>query len=63
MKELPNPTSQMLDNDPYFDAIWDVIKSWDINIPDYYTGYCGGNGSHVTLIYEAIAKVRRKFPF
>ena len=50
---LPNPTEEQL-YDPLFTAIWEVIKSWDINVPEYYQGYCGGNGSHVMLIYNAI---------
>lgn len=51
---MPNPTPEMLSGDPLFDAIWEVIKTWDINVPDYYHGYCGGNGSHVTLLYQAV---------
>ena len=46
---MPNPTEADL-NDPVFEAIWQVIKSWDIKVPEYYDGYCGGNGSHVMLI-------------
>ena len=52
--QLPNPTPQMLEGDPVFEAIWQVIKKWDINVPEYYHGYCSGNGSHVALIYNAI---------
>jgi hypothetical protein len=46
----------MLSGDPLFEAIWSVIKSWDVNVPEYYNGYCGANGSHVALIYEAVEK-------
>jgi hypothetical protein len=59
-KILPNPTPKMLNDDPIFDAIWEVIKEWDINVPEYYAGYMGGTGSHVTLIYDAIMKAKIK---
>lgn len=55
-KPMPSPTLQMLNNDPLFEAIWATIKDWDINVPACYIGYCGGNGSHVAMIYEAIVK-------
>ena len=51
---MPNPTPAMLNNDPLFDSIWETIKNWDINVPTHYVGYCGANGSHVALIYNAI---------
>lgn len=44
--------------DPIWNAIWDTIKTWDVNCPGYYIGYCGANGSHVTIIYEAIKRIR-----
>lgn len=50
---MPNPTVDDL-NDPVFEAIWQTIKRWDVNVPDCYTGYCGANGSHVMLILNAI---------
>ncbi len=53
MLAMPNPTSEQL-NDPLFTAIWEVIKTWDVNVPDYYEGYCGANGSHVALILNAL---------
>jgi hypothetical protein len=49
----PNPTPEML-NDPTFNAIWNVIKSWDINVPAEYSGYCGATGNHVLAIWGAI---------
>lgn len=52
-KPMPNPTEEQL-NDPIWNAIYDVIKSWDVNVPDFYQGYCEANGSHATLIHEAI---------
>jgi hypothetical protein len=51
--EMPSPTDNEI-NDISFQAIWEVIKDWDINVPEYYTGYCGGNGSHVKLIYDKL---------
>jgi hypothetical protein len=50
---MPNPS---LDNlkDPLFNAIWETIKTWDINVPLYYNGYCSANGSHAKLIFDAI---------
>jgi len=59
-KSMPNPTFKMLNDDPIFDAIWEVIKDWDINVPEYYHGYSGATGSHVTLIYQAIMKAPLK---
>ena len=52
---MPSPTAADLDSG-LFEAIWQVIKSWDINVPAYYTGYCGANGSHVKLILDGIAQ-------
>jgi hypothetical protein len=57
-KELPNPTKEEL-NSPQFEAIWNVIKHWDINVPDYYNGYMSGNGSHVKLILDELKVVMR----
>lgn len=37
-----------------FNAIWDCIKSWDINVPEEYEGYCGATGNHVCAILDAI---------
>jgi hypothetical protein len=42
-----------------FNAIWDVIKNWDISAPDYYNGYSGANGSHVKLLLDALKLVLR----
>ncbi len=55
MLVMPNPTPEQL-NDPLFEAIWQVIKSWDINVPGYYEGYCGATGSHVMLIFNELKK-------
>lgn len=53
---MPNPTKDTLESDLIFEAIWQCIKSWDINVPEYYQGYCGANGSHVQLIVNALKK-------
>lgn len=51
----PDPTPEMLD-DPTFNAIWDVIKTWDINVPSVYEGYCEATGNHVRAIMDALPK-------
>lgn len=48
-----DPPEWILD-DPMFVAIWKEIKSWDINVPQEYDGYCGATGNHVMAIYNAI---------
>jgi hypothetical protein len=58
-QQMPNPTEDDL-KDPMFEAIWGVIKTWDVNVPIHYAGYCGANGSHVMLILEAIRGVWAK---
>jgi hypothetical protein len=55
--EWPDPTPEML-ADPLFEAIWHVIKTWDINVPDIYLGYCGATGNHARAIYDAVKSVR-----
>ena len=52
---MPSPTLDE-QNDLAFKAIWSVIKNWDINVPEYYSGYCGANGSHVKLILDELNK-------
>ncbi len=56
-RPMPNPTEADL-VDPIFEAIWQTIKSWDVNTPEYYVGYCGANGSHVKLFLDALASLR-----
>lgn len=56
---MPNPTPEDL-QDPMFNAIWNVCKSWDVNVPEAYTGYCGFNGSHVKLILDAVKATQRE---
>jgi hypothetical protein len=54
--DWPDPTTEML-ADPRFEAVWQVIKTWDINVPSAYGGYCGATGNHVRAILDAIAKI------
>lgn len=50
----PDPTPDMLKS-PQFEAVWQCIKRWDINVPDVYFGYCGATGNHVRAILDALA--------
>lgn len=49
-------------NDPFFNAIWNEIKTWDINVPTEYSGYMAANENHVmailTVINDAILKYK-----
>lgn len=56
---MPNPTPEQLES-LEFNAIWDCIKSWDVEVPEFYTGYCAANGSHVVLILNALAAARER---
>jgi hypothetical protein len=53
LANMPNPTEADLAT-PAFNAIWEATKSWDVNVPAYYKGYCGMNGSHVMLILNEL---------
>lgn len=57
-KEMPSPTESDIKSEE-FNAIWDVIKNWDISAPDYYNGYSGASGSHVKLLLEALRPILR----
>jgi len=52
-----SPTPEMIES-PEFNAIWECIKTWDINVPEVYNGYCGANGNHVVLILEAFYRLK-----
>jgi len=53
MSEYPDPTQEMLNGDPLFDAIWNAIKEWDIS--RHNDGmYAGPSGNDVRHIYDAI---------
>jgi hypothetical protein len=53
----PDPTPEML-RTPRFEAVWQCIKKWDINVPNAYGGYCGATGNHVRAILDALNQVR-----
>ena len=55
---MPNPTEEDIKSE-LFESIWKVIKTWDINVPEYYNGYCVANGSHVKLLMNAIRPTLR----
>lgn len=60
-REMPNPTEAQLAS-PEFDAIWQCIKSWDVNVPEFYDLYCDANGSHVVLILQALESLKQETP-
>jgi hypothetical protein len=50
-----DPTPEMLSgDDERFDLVWSLIKTWDINVPEAYNGYCGATGNHVRAILDAL---------
>jgi hypothetical protein len=56
MTDYPDPTPEMLDGNPLFDAIWNAIKGWDIS--RYNDGmYSGPTGNDARHIYDAIIKL------
>lgn len=57
-KDMPSPSKEE-QNSPEFNAIWNIIKTWDINVPEFYSGYTEGNGSHVKLLLDALKPVLR----
>lgn len=54
-KNWPDPTPEMLES-PEFNAIWNRIKTWDINVPevDGQGLYSGATGNHVRAILDAL---------
>lgn len=53
----PDPTREMKVS-PEFDAVWNCIKAWDINVPGAYAGYCGATGNHVRAILDALSHIK-----
>lgn len=55
--EWPDPTPDMLES-PEFNAIWNCIKTWDINVPEVDGElYTGANGNHVRAILDVLDKI------
>src|SRR5882672_2193993 len=50
----PDPTPEMRTS-PQFEAVWQCIRTWDIHVPDAYTGSMGATGNHVRAILDALA--------
>ncbi len=48
-----DPEDRDLMNDDFL-AIWEAIKTWDINVPEAYKGYCGATGNHCIHIMQAL---------
>lgn len=53
-KPWRDPTENEVES-AWFNAIWEVIKEWDIHVPGAYHGYCGATGNHVAAILDAIS--------
>ena len=51
----PDPKPEDLESED-FNLVWECIKSWDINVPEVYEGYCGATGNHVMAILFATGK-------
>jgi hypothetical protein len=53
MTDYPDPTPEMLNGDPLFEAIWLAIKGWDISRHNdgVYSAATGNDARHV---YDAI---------
>lgn len=52
--DWPDPTEAMLQS-PEFNAVWNVIKTWDINVPEVDGPlYSGATGNHVRAILDAL---------
>lgn len=58
VKEKPSPSNSEINSDEFI-AIWNVIKTWDIKVPEYDIGYMGANGSHVKLIMDSLKPIFR----
>lgn len=56
---LPTPTPEQLESTE-FAAVWNAIKTWDINVPGAYSGYCGALGNHAVAILDALSPVLRR---
>jgi len=56
----PDPTPEELEL-PEFNAIWNVIKTWDINVPevDGQGMYTTASGNHVVAILRALQELEK----
>jgi hypothetical protein len=59
-----DPSAEMY-ADPLWLAIWNEIKTWDINVPTEYAGYMSATGNHVTAIFlamreQAVAETKKQ---
>jgi len=59
-EEWPDPTPEMI-RTPEFEAVWNCIKTWDINVPaiDGNGLYANATGNHVRAILDALGHVNR----
>ena len=58
MKKWPDPTPEMLKS-PEFNAVWEVIKTWDINVPEVDGElYSEATGNHVRAILDGLVANR-----
>lgn len=51
----PDPKPEDIESKD-FKFVWECVKSWDINVPEVYTGYSGATGNHVMSILFATGK-------
>lgn len=54
-RNYSDPDDYML-RDPLWNSIWNEIKTWDINVPEEYSGYSPATGNHATAIFKAILR-------
>lgn len=60
-EEWRDPTQADLDA-PLFEAIWQAIRTWDVNVPGQYVGYCGATGNHAVAILDKVRAELAKQP-
>jgi hypothetical protein len=59
MSELRDPTHEEMES-PIYDAIWEVIKNWNIAVPGAYSGYHCADGSHIAAILDSLKRFNIK---
>lgn len=52
-----SPTEDELENDPFFEAIWQALKDYDVKRPGC-VGYAAINGNDICHILDAIKSIR-----